>query len=191
VAKLLVVGLALVSLVLVALADVVVGLAYGPHFAPSVPVLRLLALSLPLHALNGALGQALQAGGAQRSMVAVVTLGLAAHVVLNVVLVRAFGIVGAPLAMLLSASGVALLTLLALHRRVAPIRLDRQSLARLLPVVGPLALAILAPAEFRPAAAVLGVAWLAAGSVWHGTFGPADLERLRGAFRGRAAGAAA
>jgi O-antigen/teichoic acid export membrane protein len=191
VAKVLVVGLVPVTLALIALADVVVAAAYGPGFAPSVPVLRLLALSLPVHALNGALGQALQAGGAQRPMVAVVTLGLAAHVALNVALVRAFGIAGAPVATLLSASGVAALTLLALHRRVAPVRLDRRALGRLLPIAGPLALATLAPAGLRPVAVLLGVAWLAAGSLWHGTFGPADLERLRGALRGRTAGVAA
>ena len=189
-AKALCLALVSVSIVLICVAEPLIGLLYGAAFAPSAGVLRLLALALPLHALNGALGQALQAGGQQRPMLAIIAVGVAVHTVLNIVLVRAFGIHGAPLAMLVSSSCVAAGALHAVHTRIAPVRFSASAVPQILAGVGPLVLVSAAPAEWRLAAAVVGLVWLVAGSLWSGTLTPADVAGMRAALNPEAGAAA-
>jgi O-antigen/teichoic acid export membrane protein len=181
-AKLLSLALVPVSVVLICLAEPIVFVAYGAEFAPAVPVLRLLALALPLHALNGALGQALQAGGEQRAMLGIIAFSVAVHAVLNIVLVRAFGIQGAALTMIVSSSCVAAGALRALHTRVAPVHVSWRAVPGVLAVVGPLVLVTVAPADYRMAAGAMGLAWLVVGSLWHGMLTPADLAGMRAAL---------
>jgi O-antigen/teichoic acid export membrane protein len=191
VAKVVAISIVPLSIVLIAIAPLIVHFAYGDTYAPAVAVLRLLALSLPVHALNGALGQALQAGGEQRAMVRVVATGLIAHVVLNLALVSLMGIRGAAVAMLLSSSCVAAGALHAVHRRVAPVRLTTAVIPSALAVAGPLAVVSAAPAGYEMLAAVVAGAWLAGGAMWSGMVGAADLDGLRTALRRHGAGAAA
>jgi O-antigen/teichoic acid export membrane protein len=171
------------ALVLVALSDVIVTTVYGPSFAAAAPLLRLFALALPIHAFNGALGQALQSAGQQRAMAWIVTSGLALHVVLTAFLVPALGIGGAAVAMIVSSSVVALGALRTLHSRVAAISLTARAIPAILAVLGPLALVMAAPAPLRLATAGVGLAWLVAGALWHGIFVPADIADVRAAFR--------
>src|SRR5581483_10728539 len=60
-AKLLAIALVPVAVALIDLADPVLHLVYGARFADAAPALRMLAASLPVHAVNAAFGQALQA----------------------------------------------------------------------------------------------------------------------------------
>jgi O-antigen/teichoic acid export membrane protein len=188
IAKALTVGMAGLAVALVCFADPIVRTVYGPTFGPTVTVLRLLAIALPCHALNGALGQALQAGGHQRVMLRIVLGGVAAHVVLNVALVRMLGINGAALTMVLSSLAIACATLRALHTRVLPMRVSRRSVAPIAALIGPLAAVTAAPGGMRLAAGGLALAWLVAGAIWHGTLGQGDVVCLREAFETRSAG---
>jgi O-antigen/teichoic acid export membrane protein len=191
VAKVLGIALVPLSLALICLADPIVALAYGGTFAGSAPVLRLLALSLPLHAVNGALGQALQAGGEQRAMVGIIVFAVAAHVVLTTVLVRMFGFPGAAIAMLLSSACVTAGALRAVHLRVSPVRLTARVVIGVLSTAGPLVLVSLVSSSWRPAAALVGLAWLVIGSLRFGVLGAADLDGIRSALAPRPAEAAA
>jgi O-antigen/teichoic acid export membrane protein len=119
-ARVLVVAMLPVMAALVMFAAPLLDLVYGERFAGGVVALRLLALSLPLHALNGALGQALQAGHLQSVVLKVVTTTLAAHIALNLVLISIYGIAGAPMALLLSSAIAVVGNLLAFQRRVSP-----------------------------------------------------------------------
>jgi len=191
VAKLLCLALAGVAFGIICFADVMIGTVYGARFAASVPVLRLLALSLPFHALNGALGQALQARGEQRAMVGIVTTGVIAHVILNIVLVSTLGITGAAISMLISSGCVGLGAVIAIHRRVAPVRLTPAVFAALLPIVGPLVLATVAPPAYRWPVFLIGLVWIGIGSFWHGTLSKTEVTDVLAALGTRPAGAPA
>lgn len=188
-----VLGLALVpvSLALICLSDLIVSVAYGHRFPASAPVLRMLALSLPLHAVNGALGQALQAAHEQRAMLGIVTGGLVLHVLLNIGLVAALGIQGAALALFLSSSGVAVGALWTVHRRIAPVRIGVPDVCRIAAVAAPLAAASLVPDAYRLAAGLAGAAWIAWVGSGAGLLGPADRARIAQALNPARVGAAA
>ncbi len=184
VARLLVLGIAPVALSLILLAEPLVQVIYGDRFAESAAVLRLLALSLPIHALNGALGQALQAARAQDAMLRIVTGGLALHVLATTVFVRWFGIEGAAIALLCSSTAVALGALRAVQQRLALPGITVRGLLQIVPVAGPLFLASSATDAWRPAVAACAIAWLAVGVWWSGLVASSDLHVLRGALRG-------
>ncbi|HZR80490.1 MAG TPA: oligosaccharide flippase family protein [Candidatus Binatia bacterium] len=160
-AKLLAIALVPVAVALIDLADPVLHLVYGARFADAAPALRMLAASLPVHAVNAAFGQALQAGGHQRAILAVAVLGTALHAVVTCALVALLGIEGAPIAVLFSSSVVAVLGAAVFHLRVAPIRIGLRSVCAVSAVAGPVALALLAPARLELAATVAGAVWLA------------------------------
>lgn len=190
-AKALTIALTALSISLVAASDSIITVVYGAAFASTAPALRLLALALPFHALNGALGQALQAAGRQRLMVAIVVAGVATHVVANVVLVSAFGFAGAAMAMVISSGVVALSTIRALHTSVLPLPVSWRTVPAVLGVAGPLALVFLAPDPYRALAAVPALGWLLAGARWHGTLAGTELARMRHSLEAPPAGAAA
>ncbi len=96
-----------IGLGLFALADVVLRIAYGSHVPGAAPALRVLALSLPLHGANAALGQALMAGKLYRPTVGVVLAGLVAHALLCLVLLPRVGLVGAAASVIASSAVVA------------------------------------------------------------------------------------
>src|SRR5262249_22090019 len=144
-AKLLAIALVPVAVALIDLADPVLHLVYGERFADAAPALRLLAASLPVHAVNAAFGQALQAGGHQHEILVGAVVGTALHVAVTWALVALFGIEGAPIAVLFSASVVAVLGAAVFHRRVAPIRLGLRSAIAASAVAAPVALALFAP----------------------------------------------
>ncbi len=191
VVKVVAISMVPLAIVLIAAAPMIVQVAYGATYAPAITVLRLLALSLPIHALNGALGQALQAGGEQRAMVRVVATGLIAHAFLNVALVSWFGIEGAAMAMLLSSSWVAAGALRAMHVRVARIHLAAALTPAAIVVVAPLVLVSVAPRGYLAAAALTSGVCLVVGALWSGMFRAGDIEGLRAALAGRGGEAAA
>lgn len=119
--RLLVLAIVPISLTLAAIGGLLVTMLYGGDFAASTSALRLLALSLPIHAVNGVLGQALQAGHRQSAVLRMITTGLIAHVVLNVLLVSRYGFAGAPIALLLSSLIVAIGNAVVFHRSVTPL----------------------------------------------------------------------
>ena len=187
--KALCLALVSVSIVLICLAEPLVTLLYGPQYAPAAGVLRLLALALPLHAVNGALGQALQAGSQQRAMLAIIAVALLVHAVLNVVLVRALGIDGAPIAMLGSSLCVAAGALHVLRTRVARFEWSAGLVPQVLAGVGPLFL-VSVFSEHRLAAGLVALGWLVIGSFWSGTLTSADLAGMRAALNPEAGAAA-
>lgn len=180
--RVLVVGIVPLSLFLVCFADRVLALAYGERFLSSATTLRLLAVSLPLHAVNGVLGQALQAARLQGAMLRIVVLGLSTHLVANVVLLPRLGIEGAAAALFLSSSVVALGAARCFHRSVAPLRPGARFFGSLATIGGPLVLTLLAPPAWRPAAFAASLLALSAGSLSFLLRRP-DLDRVVRAFR--------
>ncbi|MCP4656194.1 MAG: oligosaccharide flippase family protein [bacterium] len=163
--ELLTLGIVPLSLALICFADRILTTAYGDPFLVSAPVLRLLAATLPLQAVNGAFGHALQAGKLQASMLRIVAMGLAAHVVMLVVLVPRLGIEGAAVSLVVSSALVTVGTARAFHSRVAPIPLDAGAISSLLAGVGPIVLTLLAPSSLTLVAGLAGLVWLALGLV--------------------------
>ncbi len=180
-ARVLAVGVVPFALALVCLAAPILGIAFGPRFVPAAEALRLLAASVPLHAVNGALGQALQAGRFQRPALVVVSVGVVLHVALCVFLLPALGIAGAAVSILVSSVAVASLALLAFHRYVRPLRIEASDLFLPAGVAAAMAAAVAAPGAWRVPAAGAGLALLA-GIV---AFGPGrgDLARVARSIR--------
>lgn len=176
-ARLVVLALVPLAVVLSAAAEWIVETVYGPAFAPAAPILRLLALTLPLHAVNGALGQALQGSGHQKSMVSAVVVALVVHAALTWFLAGRFGPAGAVVSMAITASWVGLRALHAVHTRLGAVRLDRRMGPSLLAVTAPLLLVGLAPAHLRVGAAFLALACYAGATVWSGAL--AELPSMR------------
>ncbi|MBK9966166.1 MAG: polysaccharide biosynthesis C-terminal domain-containing protein [Holophagales bacterium] len=163
--RVLVVGIVPLSLFLICFADRILGLAYGERFLASATTLRLLAVSLPLHAVNGVLGQALQAARLQSAMLRIIVFGLATHVVANVVLLPRLGIEGAAVALFLSSSVVALGAARCFHRNVAPLSLGVRFFLSVATIGGPLALALLVPPAWRLAAFAVSLCALSVGAL--------------------------
>jgi O-antigen/teichoic acid export membrane protein len=107
------------GLVLFAAAGPLLTMLYGREFAGSADTLRLLTLSLPLHAVNGVLGQALQAGHRQAAVLRIVSTGLSAQIALTIVLVSRYGYSAAPVALVLSSLIVALANAVVFYRHAA------------------------------------------------------------------------
>jgi O-antigen/teichoic acid export membrane protein len=93
-------------------AESLLTLLMGPPFAGGASALRVLAWSIPLTAAAGVSRQALIAAGRQRIDLVVVACGAAVNVTLNLLLIPAFGFVGAATATV-SAEGVVLVGSLA------------------------------------------------------------------------------
>ncbi|HEY3350240.1 MAG TPA: oligosaccharide flippase family protein [Thermoanaerobaculia bacterium] len=180
-ARVLAVGVVPFALVLVCAAAPILGLAFGSRFLPAAEALRLLAASLPLHAVNGALGQGLQAGHFQRPALLVVTIGVVLHVAGCLVLLPALGIAGAAVSMLVSSAAVAAGALWAFHARVRRLRIEALDLLLPAGVVAAMAAAVIAPDAWRVAAAGAGLALLA-GILALGP-GRGDLERVARSVR--------
>ena len=112
-------GLVPVALGLAWVAQSVVGTLYGPTFSAAAPTLTLLAATLPIHGINNALGQALLAGGRVSETVRLSCAGTAGHVILTFLLVSRLGNNGAPVAMLLSSTGIAVATFVLFRRHAS------------------------------------------------------------------------
>lgn len=85
----------LLAAVLYAAAPAIVTLAYGAAYAPAAPVLRVLALAVPLLSINYGLGHQVIGWGASRLFALVNGLALVANVAMNLVLIPRFGNAGA------------------------------------------------------------------------------------------------
>ena len=175
--KLLAVGMVPVAVLMICFADWALVVVFGETFVNAAPVLRLLAASLPLHAVNGTLGQALQAGQHQTSMVRIVSLGLAAHIVGIVLLVPILGIEGAAVSVLLSSTLVTLCTVFSFNRNVSRMRPGSRAVVAVVAVVVPISMTLLAPSPWVvPAGAVALVAF--AVTVLTGALSRSELNRL-------------
>ncbi len=175
-AKLLASALVPVSLVLIVAARPLIGLIYGAGYLGAAPALALLAASLPVHAVNAALGQALQAGGQQAAVLGVALVGTAVHVGLTLALVSAIGVPGAPIAVLISSTLVALASGWLFHRRIARLEVAPARLVGASAVAGPVGLVLLAPQGWALAAAAAGLAWLAAALLAERLFARTELD---------------
>ena len=176
-------GLVPAALGLICLSNVLLRVAYGGRYAAAAPVLRLLAASLPLHAANGALGQALLAGRLQGRMVVVVLSGLLSHALLCLLLLPRFGLIGAPVSLFLSSAIVTIGTTLVFHRQVAPLAPSARALVAVAAGAASIAATLAAPGawSFLTAAVGLGVTTLVARKV---LLSPSEWERLRQGMRG-------
>lgn len=143
--KLLAVATVPLTVITICVADWALVLVFGAAYQNSAPVLRLLAASLPLHAVNGAIGQALQAGEQQLSMVRIVTMGLAAHVVGIMLLVPMMGIDGAAVSVLISSTLVTIGTIWAFHQNVEPLQPRAGSVLAVVAIVVPIAVTLATP----------------------------------------------
>src|SRR5262249_2523178 len=159
-AKLLAIGLVPVAVGLIELAPAVLGHVYGEKFLEAAPALALLAASLPIHALNGAFGQALQAGGYQGAMLCVGLVGTGIHIPITLALVALLGVPGPPLALSISSSLLAVMSGYLFHTRVHRIELRARTAWTASAVAGPIALALLVPAPYAVAGALAGALWL-------------------------------
>ncbi len=155
-----------------------VRLLYGADYLGAVPVLLLLAIILPLHGLNAALGQAMQAAHLQNEMTALAAGAVGVNLALNLALVPLLGIEGAALSLLLSSGLSALVLGWIYHRRVVAFHLGPRAAAMLLAVALPIALPLLSPAALRFPAAALGLLLLAASARLSGLIGARDLARI-------------
>lgn len=182
-ARLLAAGTVPLALAMIVLAEPLLALVYGGEFREAAPVLRLLAASLPLHAANGALGHALQAGHRQGAALKVVALVVVLHVGLSLVLIPRLGIEGAALALLLSAGALSVGTVAVFHREARTGALARRGLAIGVALGTPVAAALLVPDAWRGAAAAAGLLWLLPAGRGLGALRRADLERAVRAFR--------
>ena len=190
-AKMLAIALVPVSVGLIVLARLGLTTIYGERFAAAAAPLALLAASLPIHAVNAAFGQALQAGGHQKAMLGIGIVGTAFHVVATVVLVTLIGVLGAPIALLLSSSLLALLAARLFHTRVARIEPGVGTLIGASAVVAPIVLALLSPDRLTPLAVAGGLGWLAVLLLGRQVFPRAELDEVARALRGRRAEAGA
>lgn len=175
--KFLAVGVVPMAVVMICFSDRLLTLVFGGSFSTAAPVLSLLAASLPLHAINGALGQALQAGQHQTAMVRIVLAGLAAHVVGIVLLVPILGIEGAALSVLVSSFLVSVGCFVGFHRNVSPVRFGWRGAAALVAIIAPITATLLVPAPWLLA---VGIAALAGFSVLVvvGAVSRAEFDRL-------------
>jgi len=157
--KLLALGVVPLAVVLMCLSELALVTVFGEPYSGAAPVLRLLAASVPLHAINGALGQGLQAGQQQAAMVKIVTVGLAAHVIGVLILVPMVGVEGAAVSVFISSTMVTMGSFLAFHRHLSLIRPGWRGLAVVTALIAPIAIMILAPPErlFQVGAAALVV----------------------------------
>jgi O-antigen/teichoic acid export membrane protein len=185
------VTLVAVAMLLIAASDLIVTTIYGPAFGPAGAVLRLFAVALPIHALNGALGQALQSSGHQRVMVRVVVTALVVHVALTIVLVRAFGVQGAAVAMILSSTVVTVGALWTLHTRLGAVRLSMRAACTFLAIAAPLVYLAVVANEHRVMLTAGALLWVAVVVSSHGRIIRADVERVRGVFAAASPGAIA
>lgn len=176
--KLLTVEGVVVALVLIATGPFLVRLLYGPSFLAAVPTLSLLAAILPLHGVNGALGQAMQAAHLQNEMLGLTVGAVVVNLALNLLLVPELGILGAATALLVTSGLSAVVLGWIYHRRITPFSLGGRSLLVLLTVAAPVALVLASPERLRLAAAAAGLMLLAAGARVSGLLGPADLARI-------------
>lgn len=76
-------------------APLTIPLAFGEEFTPAVPVLAVLAFTLPIQAAGGAYFCLLVAAGRQRTLLRINAAGAAANVLANLAVIPLLGIVGA------------------------------------------------------------------------------------------------
>jgi O-antigen/teichoic acid export membrane protein len=180
--KLLTVGSVPLALVMICAAEWGLVLVFGEAYRGAARVLQLLAASLPLHAVNGALGQALQAGRHQAIMVRVVIIGLVTHVVGILLLVPRLGIDGAAWSMLVSSAIVTGGSVLGFDRRVARLRLGWREAVALAVVVVPIAATLLARTPWLLPVGVAALAVFGIGVV-AGVVSRGEIERLQRVLR--------
>jgi O-antigen/teichoic acid export membrane protein len=190
-AKLLAIGLVPVSVGLIDLAPAVLGHVYGEKFLEAAPALALLGASLPIHALNGAFGQALQAGGYQGAMLCAGLVGTAIHVAITLALVALLGVPGAPLALLISSSLLALMSGYLFHTRVRAIEIRPRTVWTASAVAGPIALALLVPQPYAVAGAIAGGLWIALAFLAEQVLARTELDEVVRALGARRAEASA
>ena len=147
--KLLLVATVPLTVATICLAKWVLVLVFGAEYEGAARTLGLLAASLPLHAINGAIGQSLQAGHQQVSMMRIVTMGLAAHMVGIVVFIRLYGIEGAAVSVLVSSTLVTLGSFWAFHRNVAALHVGPRSLFTGVAVIAPIAVSLATPSPWQ------------------------------------------
>ncbi len=176
--KLLTVEGAVFAIVLIAASPWLVRLLYGPEFLAAVPALSLLAAVLPLHGVNAALGQAMQAAHLQNEMFALTVAAVALNLALNLMLVPELGILGAASAMLVTSALSAVALGWIYHRRVKRLPLSARSALAPLAAALPVVLVLAAPEPSRIAAAAVGMALLVAGARASGLVSADDLSRI-------------
>lgn len=83
------------GLIVAVMADPIVATVYGSSMTGAAPLLRLLALTVPLEFALAFMGTALVAWGRERLVLALSGTGLALNVLLNLTVIPTFGIIGA------------------------------------------------------------------------------------------------
>ncbi len=177
-AKLLMLQGVVMALAIIAIGPWIVRLLYGSNFLAAVPVLCLLAAILPLHGVNSALGQAMQAAHLQKEMLGFTLAASVVNLGLNLVLVPKLGILGAAWALLASAGLAAFVLGWIYHRRVTRIPFGARGVVMLFTVMAPVAIVLASPERLRLPAAGLGLVLLAVGTRKTGLIGDADLARV-------------
>lgn len=105
------------------LAQPILGLLYGPSYAPAIPVLQVLAWSAVLVILRGNYRHALHASGKQDVDLRFSCLATGTNIVLNVLWIPRFGMIGAAWATLISEVLWLLLSWIGYRRNIGPMHL--------------------------------------------------------------------
>jgi len=180
--KLLTVSCVAMAIGMIGVAPWVVSLLYGSAYLGAVPVLSLLAATFPLHAVNGTLGQAMQAAHLERETLIATVGTVILNLGLNLVLVARLGIEGAALSMLITSGlGVFLLWWI-YHVRVSPLPIGPRGVLSAVTMVGPLALLLASPEWLRLPGAVLALLVVAAGARLSGLLAAGEIASILAAF---------
>ena len=170
------------ALGMIAVGPWIVSLLYGAEYLAAVPVFSLLAATFPLHAVNGTLGQAMQAAHLEREMLLATVGTVILNLGLNLSLVPRLGIEGAAISILLSSGLAVFIFGWIYHRRISPLSVGIRGLLAPVAMAGPLVFLLASPEWLRLPSAVLGVLVVAAGARLSGLLVANDVARLRAAF---------
>jgi len=165
------------ALGLIAVAHPLVAIVYGERYLEAVPTLCLLAALLPLHGINTALGQGMQAAHLQRPLLGMTALAVASNLLCNLAFVSWLGIEGAPAALAVSSTLSLGVMAWIHHRRLAPVRIGPRHALAVVLVALPIAAALWATPLQRVPIAAGGMALLVALAGPAGLVGPRDLAR--------------
>jgi O-antigen/teichoic acid export membrane protein len=120
------------------LARPILAAAFGPDYAAAFPVLRILVWFLPLSMLNSLAGYTLLAANNERRFLRNTTIGVAAAVLFNVLMVPLAGSTGAAIAIVAGEAGLLILMGKAMFEMVSP----KLGLRTLAPLVAAVAMAV-------------------------------------------------
>jgi O-antigen/teichoic acid export membrane protein len=131
---------------------------FGARFQAAALPFAILSCAAALVLLQANLSNVLLAGGSQRHYTAIMTLAAVSIIILNLILIPLLGAMGAAISTVAAELGLTTLTLMAVRRRIGPVRLDLVRLLRGTAAVGLMAVAMLSARSLGGAIIQVGIA---------------------------------